>query len=122
MRREQLTLLGGVGPGAALMYMLDPDRGKRRRARVRDQLTRAANRVPPAISAAARDLRNRARGLAAQAGSMFSSGEVTDEVLAARVRSRMGRVVSYPHAAAKRETAEVVKEVSEPSASASAVG
>src|SRR5919201_362461 len=31
MRRE-LTLLSGIGAGAALMYMLDPDRGGRRAA------------------------------------------------------------------------------------------
>ncbi len=35
---RQLSLLGGIGLGAALMYMVDPDRGKRRRALVRDKL------------------------------------------------------------------------------------
>jgi hypothetical protein len=32
MAREQLTMLSGVGWGAALMYAFDPERGKRRRA------------------------------------------------------------------------------------------
>jgi uncharacterized membrane protein len=93
---KELTLLGGIGLGAALMYVLDPDRGRRRRALARDILVSAANRTPDAIGATARDLRNRARGLAAQAGSMFSDEGATDEVLVARVRSKMGRVVSHP--------------------------
>lgn len=95
MNRE-LTLLGGVGAGAALMYMLDPDRGKRRRAHLRDKMASATNRVPDAINVTARDLANRARGLAAQAGSLFSREDVSDEVLLARVRSKLGRVVSHP--------------------------
>jgi uncharacterized membrane protein/osmotically-inducible protein OsmY len=97
MNRE-LTLLGGVGLGASLMYLLDPDRGNRRRALLLDKLTSAANKTPDAVGATARDLRNRARGLAAEVGSMFTSEEVSDEVLVARVRSKMGRVVSHPSA------------------------
>jgi uncharacterized membrane protein len=79
------------------MYILDPDRGRRRRALLRDQLVSAANRAPAAAGVVARDLRNRASGLAAEVGSAFSSEEVSDEVLVARVRSKMGRVVSHPH-------------------------
>jgi uncharacterized membrane protein len=95
MNRE-LTLLGGVGLGASLMYILDPDRGKRRRARLRDKLASATNKVPDAISVTARDFSNRVRGLATEAGSVFSSEAVSDEVLVARVRSKLGRVVSHP--------------------------
>ena len=98
MNREVTLLAGGIGLGAALMYMLDPDRGRRRRALLRDQLVRVAHGTPDAVGAAARDLSNRARGLAAGVGSMLSSEEVSDEVLVARVRSKMGRVVSHPHA------------------------
>jgi uncharacterized membrane protein len=91
-------MAGGIGIGAALMYMFDPDRGKRRRALVRDKLASAANKTPDAIGATARDLSNRAEGLASQVASLFSSNEVTDEVLVQRVRSKMGRVISHPHA------------------------
>src|SRR5215216_5482946 len=96
---KELALLGGVGLGAALMYSLDPDRGRRRRARVRDKVLSAAHRAPDAIGTTARDVRNRARGLAAEVGSMYAAAaEVADDVLVARVRSKLGRFVSHPHA------------------------
>lgn len=95
MNRE-LALLGGIGLGATLMYMVDPDRGKRRRALMRDKLARASHKVPDAISATARDISNRVQGMAAQATSAFSSEDVSDEVLVARVRSKLGRIVSHP--------------------------
>ncbi|HEY2975962.1 MAG TPA: SRPBCC family protein [Pyrinomonadaceae bacterium] len=98
MNRELTLMAGGIGLGAALMYMLDPDRGSRRRVLVRDKLASAANAMPKAIGVTARDLSNRAEGLASQVTSLFSSKEVPDEVLVERVRSKMGRVVSHPHA------------------------
>src|SRR5918995_3287655 len=96
MDRQQLTMLGGVGLGAALMYAFDPYRGKRRRAGVRDKLVSATDKAADAVSATARDVRNRARGL--YASSMSQNEKATDEVLVARVRSKMGRVVSHPSA------------------------
>jgi hypothetical protein len=38
------------------------------------------------------------RGLAAEATALFTCETVSDEVLVARVRTRLGRVVSHPHA------------------------
>ena len=97
--RKQLVALGGAGFGAALMYLFDPDRGSRRRALLRDKFAAAANKVPDAVSATARDLRNRAKGFAAEARSKVSSGKPpSDQQLEARVRSKLGRVVSHPHA------------------------
>jgi uncharacterized membrane protein len=93
---RQLALLGGIGLGAAVMYMVDPDRGKRRRALVRDKLVRATHKAPEAISATARDISNRVRGLTAEAASAFSSEDVSDEVLVQRIRSKLGRIVSHP--------------------------
>jgi uncharacterized membrane protein len=99
MNKETTTmLLGGIGLGAALMYILDPDRGNRRRTILLDKLTSAANRVPDAIGTTTRDLGNRARGLVAEVSSMFGSDEASDQVVEARVRSQMGRIVSHPHA------------------------
>ena len=92
-----LTLLGGVGLGVGLMYLLDPDRGNRRRAMIRDAATRTVHQTGNAIGVTSRDLRHRTRGLVAEVASLFRSDEASDEVLEERVRSKLGRVVSHPH-------------------------
>jgi hypothetical protein len=61
-----LMLLGGVALGAGLMYILDPDRGRRRRALLRDQLVSASNKASDAVGKTSRDLSNRAQGVIAE--------------------------------------------------------
>jgi len=78
------------------MYIFDPDRGKRRRARVRDKARHLANNADDAIAKTSRDFANRFNGVVAEAESLFTSGEASDQVLAARVRSKLGRIVSHP--------------------------
>jgi uncharacterized membrane protein len=95
MSRE-LSLFGGIGIGAALMYVLDPDRGGRRRALVRDKVVSAATRTPDAVRTTARDMTNRTRGIVAEVGSMFKREQVPDWVLAERVRTKLGTAVSHP--------------------------
>ncbi|HEX7362661.1 MAG TPA: SRPBCC family protein [Bryobacteraceae bacterium] len=86
--------------GAGAMYFIDPGRGRRRRALVRDQGIRLAHRTRRGFTKAIRDLANRRRGLAAAAISRipFRSEQSADYVIEARVRSRLGRLVSHPHA------------------------
>ena len=91
-------LLTGAGVGAAVAFMLDPDRGRRRRALVRDKMTRATHLTRDGLDATARDLSNRARGIVAATRGRFSEGVVSDERLAARVRAKLGRVSSHPRA------------------------
>lgn len=93
-----IGLISGIGLGAGLMYVLDPDRGKRRRALVRDKTMRLLHKTDDAVWTTSRDLRNRVRGLAAEASSLFSSDHPSDDVLVERVRSKMGRCVSHPGA------------------------
>ncbi len=95
---KAITLGAGIGLGTGIMYLLDPDRGKRRRALVRDQLKHAMRKTGDGLGATARDVSNRARGLAAQVQSKISGEEPTDGVLVQRVRSKLGRVVSHPSA------------------------
>ncbi|MCI0338784.1 MAG: SRPBCC family protein [Acidobacteria bacterium] len=91
-------ILMGLGLGAGLMYMLDPNRGKRRRAQVRDKVVYTLNVADKAIGKASRDLNNRLAGLEAEVKSIFRSEDVDDDVLKARVQTRLGRLVSHPHA------------------------
>jgi uncharacterized membrane protein len=92
--------LTGLGIGAGLMYFLDPDRGRRRRARVRDRMTHSAHLGADAFGATSRDLANRARGMAARARNVWYGQTVDDAVLVEQVRARLGRLVSHPHAIA----------------------
>ena len=68
---DMAMLLGGVVIGATLMYIFDPQNGRRRRALLSDQLTSKVNRLSGDAAAKARDLRNRAQGVIAEAGSAF---------------------------------------------------
>ncbi|APR84310.1 Hypothetical protein A7982_09659 [Minicystis rosea] len=87
-----------LGAGAGLMYLLDPDRGARRRALVRDKSVHTAHRVGDLIDKGSRDLGYRMRGLVAEAGSMVRRDHPNDTLLVERVRSKLGRAVSHPHA------------------------
>lgn len=95
--REYTALLGAATLGAGLMYLLDPDRGKRRRAELRQQAIHTARVVRETADEVAHDLGNRTRGAAAAARSRFRSVDTSDEKLVARVRSVMGHSVSRAH-------------------------
>ncbi len=95
-----MIALGCLGLGAGLMYYLDPYRGRRRRAMVRDRMAHAVNMIGAGTRTTARDLNHRAHGILAEGGHLFRNQDVSDEVLEARVRSKLGRLVSNPHAIA----------------------
>jgi uncharacterized membrane protein len=92
------SLLTGLGAGAGLAYLLDPDRGARRRARIRDTVVHAATATKRAVATTSRDARQRTYGTAAAVRGRLSREEIDDRVLVERVRSRIGRAVSHPHA------------------------
>jgi uncharacterized membrane protein len=95
---NQGRTIAGFLAGAGLMYLMDPDRGARRRALVRDQAVRASHRLAEGAEATGRDLRNRASGTAAELRSRFRREMADDEILHERVRAALGRVVSHPGA------------------------
>ncbi|HLG17882.1 MAG TPA: BON domain-containing protein [Blastocatellia bacterium] len=96
--RKGLILLTGLGLGAGLMYMLDPDRGKRRRAYARDKFDRLRHRAEHAVGKTKRHTMNRIHGVIAGLKAFSRHEAPSDDVLAERVRSRMGRAVARPHA------------------------
>jgi uncharacterized membrane protein len=99
-RSSWTTWLGGLAAGAVAMYLGDPDRGRRRRALMKDKMNSMAVRTRSAIDVASRDLANRTRGMGAQARhAVKRRREQTDDVIIReRVRTRIGRAVSHPHA------------------------
>lgn len=85
--------------GAAAMYIFDPNKGRRRRAVFRDKSRRSLAHVAHLVRVSARDIGHRAQGFRAMARRLLNKNGTTDDlVLIERVRAKMGRVVSHPHA------------------------
>ena len=78
---KTIALLFGIGVGAALMYVLDPERGRRRRALARDKAVSIAAKTGDMVAKRSRDIANRAKGVAAEARSVFEreDGEGADQ-------------------------------------------
>jgi uncharacterized membrane protein len=91
-------ILAGGALGALAMYFLDPAVGRRRRARTRDRLLHGARVASQAGRATARDTAQRAYGVLADTKRLFEREDIGDEILVARVRTALGRMVSHPHA------------------------
>jgi hypothetical protein len=68
-----LAAIAGAAVGALVMYVFDPDSGRRRRALARDKAVRYANETVESVQNTARDLRNRATGLAHEAAGAVSN-------------------------------------------------
>jgi osmotically-inducible protein OsmY len=82
--------------GAAAMYYLDPETGRRRRALVRDRGIAARHDLEDYASAASRRASDTLQGTAARTRSRVSREPVDDEQLHERIRSRLGHVVERP--------------------------
>ena len=96
--KPAMRTLNGVVIAAASMYCFDPTSGRRRRARLRDQFLSIARKMSRGLDMAGRDVAHRIHGLAARAASTFHDDSGDDVVVAERVRSALGRVVSHPGA------------------------
>jgi uncharacterized membrane protein len=106
MTRESATnpamgkWLAGAAVGALAMYLADPERGRRRRALARDKMQSLAANAGDALHVASRDLSNRMQGLRVEASRrLFGQDQIADDqLLEERVRAKIGRAVSHPHA------------------------
>ena len=89
-------MAAGAAFGAACMYLFDPSRGKTRRARIEEKARRAARRGGYEMTRRAEDVLNRAKGAVAEArAGLAGAGCADDELIADRVRSRMGHVTEH---------------------------
>lgn len=88
----------GVVAGAIVMYFLDPDAGRRRRALVRDQLIKLGRIGSRELDATGEQIADRSAGVVAEARTAAESatgsldGAVDDATLEERVRSELGRI------------------------------
>lgn len=98
MKGNRSDLLAAALVGAGLVYVLDPDRGARRRGLIRDKAIRAGHKIVDGVGTTARDVENRAKGTVAELRSRLRHEEADDEVLEERVRSAIGRASSHPRA------------------------
>ena len=73
--KEIIALLAGLGAGAALMYLLDPDRGNRRRALIRDKAVKLNRQTQEAVTGTVKDMTNRAKGMLHEAKSAINPNE-----------------------------------------------
>jgi hypothetical protein len=89
------TSIGTAGAGAALMFFFDPDEGNRRRTFVWNKVFHLGKRG----TESSRDRGKRKGGLFSETKApVLEQSETDDDFLAERVRSRVGRFVSYPQA------------------------
>jgi hypothetical protein len=88
--------LTGAGLGAAAMYLMDPSRGRRRRARLGEAASPVSHRALDIAGMTARDVRHRLSGAAAGAlDRLIEEAVPAADVLVERVRARLGRLVSH---------------------------
>ena len=87
-----------IGLGAALALMVDPNRGRRRRALMRDGLMHAGRKTRAALDATTRDVANRTSGMIAAARGSWETDSREDRRLIEQVRAALARACSYPRA------------------------
>jgi osmotically-inducible protein OsmY/gas vesicle protein len=93
------TGAGTLVLGAGLMYLLDPQRGRARRAQIIDQASSIIGRTAHTFRQIGRDLGNRARGYAHEARATFETEDaVSAEQLLQRIRSEIGHACSHASA------------------------
>jgi hypothetical protein len=88
----------GAGLGAGLMYLLDPQGGRGRRAVARDKSVSALKNGGKAAAKTSRHLGNKTKGLVSQAGSKLRRGDLMEdgEALLKKVRRQVRRAASHP--------------------------
>jgi hypothetical protein len=101
MKRAYGMALGAatlVGLGAGLMFFFDPRSGTRRRAITRDKTLHGYHTTANYLKRTSTNVANHTRGLVARANMGGEATVPDDDVLLARVKSRIGHVVSDPRA------------------------
>ncbi|HZR27713.1 MAG TPA: BON domain-containing protein, partial [Terriglobales bacterium] len=86
----------GLGAGAITAYLTDPRQGPARRARLVKSSGRLWERAAGHAKKSLLDTQHHLTGISARFHSSLRADEPSGQVLEARVRSRIGRVLSHP--------------------------
>jgi osmotically-inducible protein OsmY len=78
------------------MYFLDPTSGRLRRSAARNRVVTTSRETGEAVRGRAKAMASRAKSLAERSLARFDSTAPSDDVLAQRVRTALGRVISHP--------------------------
>jgi osmotically-inducible protein OsmY len=93
-----LKVAAAFAAGAAAMYLMDPETGRRRRALVRERGNGAARGLQDSIAGAGRNVANRMRGTLAEAKSHVAGEPVDDDRLHDRIQAKIGHLLDRPSA------------------------
>ena len=93
-----VSLLAGMGLGAGLMYVFDPEKGSRRRALARDKAVRLGKDIAWHADKQARNAVNHIKGSVAEYRATVRDRirDIDDDQLVRRVAAQVGHVVSHP--------------------------
>jgi uncharacterized membrane protein len=91
---QAMTAAVAFGVGMLMMYVFDPDQGRRRRALAVDKVRSASAGMSDITQAARRDAVNRGRGLIARMRSRLFMRHASAQTLEEQVRARISRAVS----------------------------
>ncbi|MBO4122558.1 YtxH domain-containing protein [Cupriavidus gilardii] len=86
--------------GAAIMYLFDPQSGRRRRALLRDKAEASRHDMQDLAEKQAKRITDRMQGIAAKVRNATGLARRTadDDTIAERVRAELGRLVGHPGA------------------------
>ncbi len=90
-------IVGGGLLGAAGMYLLDPERGRRRRARFRGRVVHGVRSTGHRLDVLSRRCGHHWQGFLVRRMPPLAAEGVSDTVLAERVRSQIGHVSRHAH-------------------------
>jgi hypothetical protein len=98
-----MSLLGGAGLGAVLMYLLDPEAGQERRENVKSLASRAAERSSDVLHNAWDMASEKLSPLADRASEIGASGMATASSLSSRLADRAGDAADSLRKGARRQ-------------------
>jgi osmotically-inducible protein OsmY len=93
-----LKVAAAFAAGAAAMYLMDPETGRRRRALVRERSGGAARDLQDSVLGAGRNAANRVRGTLAETQSHMAGEPVDDDRLHDRIQAKIGHLLDRPSA------------------------